>query len=251
MQRYRDGKVDINGTSVTIPKDELALSMFACNSVIDKAEYKKDGWIYVSGKPVRKWFKDCYSPGGESGSIRIWEPILSNIALLEARRWKVKAQVKRFYNKVWKPIFDELVEVGSAHAKPTHKFNSFDDKTWWLYAIHEYGESHSIAFDWVNEPAVPKDSAIGQAYYHAECQISRYHGYEYKFSIALGAAIIRYLRKEYPPKETDIPFRLILNGRDYWYISRYIRHGVDWAKVAWAESPVIEVIMREEIICTK
>jgi hypothetical protein len=74
MERNSKGEVNIGGTRVTIPGNELALTMFGTNPVIDKAEYRKDGLVYVDDKPVRKWFRDCYAPDGNSSGVRIYQP---------------------------------------------------------------------------------------------------------------------------------------------------------------------------------
>jgi len=241
MERNSDGKVTIGDNSATIPKNELALFMFGTNPVFDKAEYRKDGLIYVDDKPVRKWFRDCYLPGGNSRGVRIWQPILSDIVSLEARRWRMKERVEKFYNDVWKPAFELVVKAGGAHAEPTHKFTG--DKTWWLYTIHDYGDSHSISFDWVDTPTEPKAHETGQQYYLLDRQMERYYGYANRFNVVLESAIAKYLRKEHPPERAGITFRLVLNGRNYWYASGYVGHSVEWIKINWPGSQMIEVFM--------
>jgi hypothetical protein len=241
MKRNSEGKVTIGDKVVSIPRNELALSMFGINPVFDRAEYGEDGWIYIDNKPVKKWFKDCYSPDGSSRGVRIWHPILSDIPTLEARKWRMKERKDRFYHEVWRPLYDLLVKVGEAHAKPTHKFKS--EKKWWLYKTYECEDTHHIGFDWVDTPAKPKNVEIGQRYYELDRRIMRYYGYINLFDIVLGLAIHKFLRMEHPPQAAGVSLRLVLNGRNYWYVSGYVGHAIDWVKVNWPESPIIEIVM--------
>lgn len=242
MERDSAGKVDIAGMSVTIPQGELALSMLATNPVFDRAEYRTDGWIYVDNKPVRKWFRDCYSPDGNSRGIRIWEPILSDIAALEARRWRMKERADRFYNELWRPAYDAVIDAEEAHAKPTHKFTG--EKKWWRYYCTDYvNGSTALSWDWVDDPGKPKNYEVGQRYYDLDRQMTRYYGYVSRFTIVLEAAIHRHLRKKHSPNMVGTTLRLILNGRDYWYVSGYVGHSIEWIKVSWSGSQMIEVIM--------
>lgn len=242
MERNSSGEVNIEGKRVTIPRDELALSMFAANPVLDRAEYRKDGLIYINDKPVKKWFKDCYAPDGNSKGVRIWPPVLSDIATLEARRWRVKERTDRFYNEVFKPVYDAIIKAGEAHARPTHKFNG--DQKWWRYYRNDYpSEQPTISWDWVDDPDEPKNYEIGQHYYDIDHQLIRYYGYMGSFNTVLEAAIHKYLWREHKPDMASTTLRLILNGRDYWYVSGYIGCSIEWVKVSWVGSPMIEIII--------
>jgi len=242
MERNSKGEVNIGGNRITIPTDELALNMLALNPVFDRAEYRKDGWIYVDNKPVRKWFRDCYAPDGNSGAVRIWPPILSDIATLEARRWQMKERVDQFHNEIFKPAYDAMIEAGEAHVKPTHKFTG--EKKWWrYYRIDHPGSQPALSWDWVDDPGEPENYEIGQRYYNLDLQLTRYYGYVSKFTTALKAAIHKYLWKEHKPETTGITLRLVLNGRNYWYVSGYVGRNIEWKKVSWSGSPMIEIVM--------
>jgi len=250
MERNSKGEVNIGGARVTIPRDELALNMFNDNPVFDGGDYRKDGWIYVDDKPVRKWFRDCYSPDGNSSGVRIWEPVLSGIAALEARRWQVKERVDRFYNEVFSPAYDAIIEAGVAHAKPTHKFTG--EKKWWRYYRTKYiNGPPALSWDWVDTPDEPKNYEIGQRYYNIDRQQDRYYGYLGRFTIVLEAAIHKYLRKEHKPDMAGTTLRLVLNDRDYWYVSGYVGHSIEWLKVNWSGSPMIEIFMPKSFAICK
>lgn len=243
MERNSKGEVNIGGARVTIPRDELALNMLGTNPILDRGDYfREDGWIYIDNKPVRKWFKDCYAPDGNSVGVRIWPPVLSNIVGLEARRWQMKERVDRFYNETFDPAYNAIIEVGEAHAKPTHKFTG--EKKWWRYYRIDHSNSQpALSWDWVNDPGDPKNYEIGQRYYNLDLQLTRYYGYLSRFTTVLKVAINKYLWKNHKPDMSGTTLRLVLNGRNYWYVSGYVGRSLEWKKVSWSGSSMIEVVM--------
>ena len=238
MERNSEGKVRADGKEIRVPESRLALSVVGINQIVGGGDYREDGWIYLNDKPVKKWFTGCSG----SSSVRIWGPVLNNIPLLEARKWRIKDRVDDFRNKIWRPLYDEVVKLGEAHAKPTHKYTG--TKQWWRYYRNDYANApSSLSFDWVDEPAEPKNFGIGQQYYHMDQQIGRYYKYLYKFNTVLGSAIVKYLEETVDPKLVST-VRLSVNGRDYWYASESTRHGVArWSRINWPESPLVEIIM--------
>lgn len=205
-------------------------------------EYRKDGWIYINNKPIKKWFRNCYSPDGNSGGVRIWEPILSDVSALEARRWRMKERKDRFYNEIWKPAYDAVIEAGEAYAKPVHEFTG--ELKWWRYYRTDYENwPAGLSWDWAEDPGKPKNFEIGQLYYNLDRQIERYYKYVDLFNIVLESAIYKYLQGEHSPERAGITFRLVLNGRNYWYTSEYVGHAIEWVNTSWPESPMIEIVM--------
>ena len=49
--------VKANGMTATIPSTVSMLAVFGQNAFFPGGEYSEDGWIYVNGKPVKKWFR--------------------------------------------------------------------------------------------------------------------------------------------------------------------------------------------------
>jgi len=236
MERNSDGDVSIDGEHVAnIPKDQSILSVFGTNPIMANSIFGKDGWIYVDGKRVRKWYKSI-------DQITIWEPILDDLPKLESRYTAISEKVDKFHSERYIPMFNKIVEVGQAHAKPTHEYTG-KQYAWWVYSARKYdGDSYSIGFDWLDEE--PKEKLhvdIGQAYYHLERQIHRYYGYKYKFRKVLEYAINNLLMDNLPTGNGQI-LKLILNSRTFWYASIRNSHDVLlWTKLAWAEDEIIEM----------
>lgn len=241
MERNKEGEVTLPNASIKIPKNMTALSMLAMNRVVDHGEYREDGWIYVNDKRIKKWFQRIYPEHGSN--TLIWLPVLKDIPKLEARMWRMRERYNRYANEAWRPAYNRVVEVKQAHAKPTfHK-----DKGWWLYTSRIYqNDQYSIGFDWVDEdePETIINQTIGQAYYDADHKLTQYGHYLFCFRGVLEAAINKLLREGYPPKNMGTTLRLIVNNRNYWYIScSYPGGNLYWNKVSWPDADMEEIIL--------
>ena len=235
MRRNEEGIVTLPGCTVKIPRDMSMLAVLGVNKPTDRSEYKEDGWVYIAGKQVKKWFQKL-------DGVMIWGPVLKDVSKLEARMWKIRKRWEKYGKKVWRPAFNKVVEVKEAHAKTTH----LKDSSWWLYTSRSYinAKEFSVGFDWVDPPAKPKNHGIGQAYYEANNKLMRYGGYVYKFTKALETAIERYLMKQYGPEKNGVTMHLVINGRNYWYISYHPNsHALWWKKVSWPETEMIEAVL--------
>jgi len=235
IERNAEGVVKAGDVSCIIPKGESMLAVLGVNPMINCGVYAEDGWIYVNGDRVKKWFR-------KFEHITIWPPVLKDLVMLERRRSAIKEKVNNYYNNVWQPIFEEMVAAGQAHAIPTHKYQG--GKCWWLYTSHVYqGKGYSIGFDWVDEPAKRINHELGQRYYNMERKLHRYYGYAGMFHTILKQAIDEYLRKNFPPEKDGITLKLILNGRIYWYTSYTTQYRPEWKKVAWTEAEIMEITL--------
>lgn len=235
ISRDNKGVVKAEDMECKIPQDISMLSVLGLNPFIDKAEYAEDGWVYVEGKKVRKWFQSY-------DRITIWGPVLDDVAALEARHWKVLQYVRKFYNETWLPARRELEKVKQAHAKPTHRYTG--NKGWWLYKVREFDtnyQSYPISFDWVDEPKEKLNLEIGQKYYHIDQQLHRYYKYALLFRTVLRRAIDLYLFKNHKPLRDGITLQLNINDRIYWYASTMGQWAVEWQKVAWPEDEVMQI----------
>lgn len=215
FNRDKDGKVNFAGVGTsTIPQGKLALSMFADNPFIADCEYKDDGWIYTkSGEKIRKWFIKV-------DGVTVWEPILSDPAKLEQRYTEVRVGLDAVY-KEWGAAFDEVRRVGVADAKPTHKYELYENHTWRHYSATQEG----ITFDWMDEPAEPKNVEIGTRYYNVTQRLEVVGGRISKFTAALTRSLELKIPKDIPRYMNMIDFKI--NGKTYWLKlekSKYSRH---------------------------
>jgi hypothetical protein len=167
----------IAGQTATIPQDVTALSILATNGFTPEGEYINDGYIYVGGKPVKKWFKTI-------DDVKVWFPIMENIQLLQHRYNLVKERYFQYAKKYNLPAFDAVIKAGKAHCKITHKFEG-NYPPWWLYR-----ESHGgITFDWVDEPKEPINLDIGNRYYQTTQRLEQLGSRWHKFNVILMQSI--------------------------------------------------------------
>jgi len=240
MERVEDGSVQALGTTFKVPTNRTALPILADNRIVNGCDYNKNGWVYVDGKRIKKWFSRCYSPEESSISALIWLPVLDDVAKLEARYWKILGKVKKFYREHWKIYYDRIIEAGKAHAKPTHKYTG--DLHWWEYKRYNHFDGHSaLSFDWVEEPKEPVNLELGQEYYHIDRKITRYYQYLGMFQVVLSQAISKYLKKYHKVEHPGITLRFEINGRNYWYTSAYVGHSLEWIKQSWSEGKLKEI----------
>lgn len=218
-----------DGTEVTemeLPQNRMALSILGVNPGIDGGRFAGDGWVYIGDKRIKKWFISFKR-------IRLWEPKLDNLLKLEKSYWRAYSRLVKFWEKEYNPVFQSVVDVGSAHAKPTHKYKRYENKTWWFYTAHLYGEdSHSIGFDWVEPPKDPIHPEIGQKYYMMSRQHDTICGHSYMFATVLERAITKYLDKNVELKESRM-IDLVLNNRRYLYVCVQDRNHLHYQKISW------------------
>ncbi len=244
IKRNAEGEVSFdNGLMVKVPKDQSFISVLGVkgNSIIDGGEFKDDHYIWVGENRVKKWFKSAYDEES-SGHVRVWPPAYENLEEVEARRWRMVERSRRFIEKYYRPASKAVMEVGQAHAQPTHDYKGKD--RWWIFE----GRDHGVSFNWVEGVPDPiLHHEIGQCYYHAERMLMRNGGFVYRFNVVLSWAIARFLRSsaELEPKDTGRTLRLVLNDRNYWYVSGYRGPMLTWIKMAWPEGRdnLIEVRM--------
>jgi len=243
MKRNEKGEVDLPDVDmqIRIPKDKLALSLFANNRIGHGFHFREDGWVYVEGERSHKWFTQIHSNQG-GVNVNVWEPILKNVSLIEKRYSRMKKRYDRFLNEVFRPVFEKLGAVGRAHAKPTHKFDHYKDLDWWLYTTHPYEDTHSVGFEWVKRPNKPENLEIGQAYYELDKRLMQYSRYKSKFRTALAESIKRLLAKN-APKEENITLKLVINDKIFWYLSYKQHRYLGWKKIAWPEDQVKQLIV--------
>jgi len=147
--------------------------------------------------------------------------------------------VNKYRDDVVIPAFDAIAEAGGAHAKITHSYSG-KIPPWWWYSVDEVAGRKAIGWDWVDKPKKPKNLELGNAYYLASERVRTLYGRLRMFNDVLEYAISKKIRDI--EQKDDTPLHLIINGRDYWYSSRYNRWGGrEWSKMAWPEDETITV----------
>jgi len=243
MKRNNEGSVELENVAmeIKIPRDRLALSILANNQFCHGADFRENGWVYINGEKSHKWFTKLYND--QTLDVNIWEPILKDVPTLENRYARMKDRYDKFFEEVFRPAFDKVVEVGRAHAKPTHQYREYQGKTWWLYTTHQYiKDQSSISFDWVEDQKNPENHEIGQTYYELDRKLRQYSRYKSKFKTALTESIKRMLAKM-PPIKEDITLKLVINDKIFWYVSCRTHNFYEWKKVAWPEDQMQELII--------
>lgn len=167
----------VAGQKATIPQDISALSILVTNGFTPDGEYINDGYIYVDGKPVKKWFKTI-------GDVKVWFPIMEDVKRLQQRYNLVRARYFHYTQKYNSPAFDAIMKAGQAHTKITHDFSG-DYPPWWLYKASLGG----ISFDWVDEPKEPINLDIGTTYYHTSQRLEELGRRAFRFKVILMEAI--------------------------------------------------------------
>jgi hypothetical protein len=200
------------------------ITVFATNSFIPSGDYRDDGWIYVNKEPVKKWFKKIEN-------ISVWFPILNDLHELQKRYLAVKEKYQYYLKKEYRTAFNQVVKVGKAHTKITHKFTG-DCDPWWLYQADKYPDQIGICFDWVKTPENPLNIEIGNAYYIAEQRSTQLCERVCKFRIMLEWAVCNEVNKI--KGEDGKILRYKLNRFSYWFV----RNRNSWDKLAFPEDSV-------------
>jgi hypothetical protein len=207
------------------------IAIFAGNPFIPRGDYREDGWIYVDGKPVKKWFKNIEM-------ISVWFPIFENLHKLQSRYFTINQRYKDYMKKEYHKAFEQVEKVGKAHAKITHKYEGSDIDPWWLYRADKYPNQRGITWDWVKTPEKPTNLEIGNAYYKVTQRIGQLGGRVYKFRTILEYAINKKLWDIKGEYGQILQFKI--GDRIYWF--QYGCNNV-WVKLAFPEDniKVIEV----------
>jgi hypothetical protein len=199
----------VGDATATIPSDESALSLLYNNRFTSGGDYKEDGYVYVGGKPVRKWFKRVED-------ISVWFPILEDVKGLQRRYDAIRAAYKKYLEGVYKPAFTAVAKVKTAHAKVTHKYTG-DDDPWWLYTFEKFSGSSGMSWDWVSTPDKPLHLKVGQHYYDVERRLEQLGGRVYKFRTVLKRAIDDKLYKMEVKGDYGDLLKVTVLDSVYWY----------------------------------
>jgi hypothetical protein len=235
----KDGIISVNGKKISeIPQGISMLSVFDANPFLVDSKYDDDGWIYSKGDRLRKWYTKAYSDGGSC--VMVWGPVLRNPPAIEARYHAIKQKADNFFWKVWRPTYDKVIEVGKAHAKPTHAGSNGE---WWMYTANKWvNHEPTLGFDWLDKaPDNLINHDIGQSHYDSDRKMHRYYKYVHLFRLALYRSIKLMLDRQ-PPKKENVTLKLTMNGRSFWYTSvEYSDKYFEWKKLVWPEDELIEV----------
>jgi hypothetical protein len=219
--------VKANGMTASIPSDVSMITIFAQNPFISDGDYREDGWIYVNGNPVKKWFKNIER-------ISVWFPILEDLHKLQKRYCVIKQRYQNYVKSIYHAAFAQVEKVGKAHAKITHNYEG-DCDPWWLYTSEKYPGQKGISWDWVNTPEKPLNLEIGNAYYKAEQRRAQIGGRVYRFRTVLEYAIREKITGIQGEQGQILQFKI--GDRIYWFQ----KFQYTWKKLAFPEDNVMVV----------
>lgn len=169
---------------------------------------------------------------------------------------KAQHQYDNWRQKYLLPIFREAEKRAVddrtiMHAKPTHQFEPYLNRTWWAYDYSKqpkpYGWSYS--FDWIEEPEEKINHDLGQALYESDRKSNKYNGRVYILEKILAQELSEYLRHIYPYEwldENQFSGKIVkfnLQGDEYWYkIGRARRSGaLIWDNIIWQNNNTEEI----------
>lgn len=217
----------------TLPKNRLALGIFAVNVVNDGDDFRDDGYVYQGGKRVRKWF---VSRG--RGSKYFWEPCLNDIAHLETVLFRLKSRGDSYWKEAQrlfaqaKKVVKPKHEAWVFHVRPPKSHCEYvGNETGWLQIRcneDRFFSGLSYSWRWLDDEAPTKPLHVkwGQKFYEifrkAETQFIRAS----LVRSYLLEAIQRDIQKKHPGAKLELRiFKYTINGREYWLREESTRFG--------------------------
>ena len=215
---------------------------------VDGGDYADDGYIYdavgrhfVFGKYTKR--KHMRQVHIENDSVLIWEPIKEDLILLELRRWKMSQAVRKAFDTMFMPIYNQLIELGQAHAKVKVNFKyKGDQPPWWLYTMSEVSGQKGIVGDWVDKSEEPINLDIGNKYHYATKRMQDFYSRKRRFDTAFKWALCEFVKQQEVTKFPGANLRLTINDRDYWFVSVMGRYGGwSWNLTVFPEDKTMEI----------
>lgn len=207
-ERNKEGIVRLaNGAQIKVPKDRSMLG-FIGREFFDGGVYEEDGWIYMDGKKFKKWFITLEDK-------RVWEPVLHDLAKLEARRFKVATRSQKVIREMWDEGVKQLRKVGTSIIKR--------EQGWWEIKYDKRDDTIRSGWVWCDEPQPKRQRNIeaGKAYMRCEKIIHRYSGYQRFFNAvflrAVNLFVSNYNIIKTGPWDRQRYLMLTINGREYWF----------------------------------
>lgn len=163
-------------------------------------------------------------------------------------------QRKIWDEKNWQPLLRNAKEMAIDgrvlfYAKPTHKFDSFEGKEWWLY---EYSETKGIgwgwSFSWQKEPKEKLNHEFGQKWYELDQFSEKFSRREFILKMILIELLRRYIYEIYNHQwleDNQFSNKIVkinLNGDEYWYKIGRTRSGHPvWENFIWQNNKTEEI----------
>ncbi len=206
-----------------MPTDRLALSMLAMNRVKHGDVFVEDGYVYDGDKNrIRKWFG---SIDAGFGRVRLWEPKLKNIAMLEAKRWKYLHRARSIGKKLWEPLIATLREKRKVYGHRLLQDGKSELGFIEYWPKDDYGEE-GVSFGWAEIGATPNDPAVGlfdqeafDLYWEwsdvGKCANRRYQIFNAAFKRAIE---IRLFKDDDFISGTTRAAKTVINDRVYWWV---------------------------------
>jgi hypothetical protein len=235
-----------------IPRDRSALGMMAHNAMNHGDDFRNDGYVYdAEGIRIRKWFSGL---GDRSHAKYFWHPCLKNISKIESLLHRLSTRQVQTWSRL-ELLFKQIQSQSEStkrygsdtwivHAKPTHKFQSFENKDYWVFYLYNRqlggyngrgAEGFSYSSDWVVEPEIKSLPDLGQQFY----DLSHYHMNCCSRMGLLRAMLFEAISKDIDQKhglygDKCRVFQYTINSRPYWLHEVANCHGVpvlEWMPV--------------------
>ncbi len=207
-----------------VPTNRSALSVLGINPIGNGDVFAEDGYVYdQDNNRLRKWFIPLNAGFAQ---VRIWEPKLKNVALLEAKRWKYLPRAASIGEKFWPPLIEALREKKKVYGLRTPR-NGKSQMGYIAYIPRgdHHDDEDTLYFSWASilhqKPGVdaPIDQETFDLYWRWEEAVRRAN---HRYAI-LDHAFIRAVEnrliedKNFMSGKTHA-VKTTINGRVYWWV---------------------------------
>ena len=220
FSRNEDGVVNFGEATITVPKNRSALSIIGSQQkLVPGGDYHEDGYVYLDGKAVKKWFTELGS------GLLIWHPSLDDIPGLE----------QRYFN-----IYDTVKKAALCLENKIYKYTS--PKQFWghvvgfkhpiqVYSREEFSPSWAHIFS-DDAPEGIRNDALTESFMKLTLRIDHLWRRTGKFTTAFEEAINRYYINHLYNKHLIRILHLIINSREYIFEKHStefcLTHGPHW-----------------------
>jgi len=216
---------------ITLPANMLALTAInKYNTVVDGADFREDGYIYLNGERVDKWF---YNFKGHKLWAGLSEKDLPRIEKIYYGAW---LRAIRVWNECHTKIVDLLTSTDTPICHIPNENNPNEWRVW-----HYHPEDNSFSKTWCRE-GTPTNLEIGREVATIEERIYSVGKYHSLVLDIMNRFIHRILP---PPAESTKPLAVVtINGRSYYYTNRNHGRISEWSLLS-QPGEVIAVTVRD------
>jgi len=216
---------------IGLPTDVLALSVInEYNTVVDGAEFRKDGYVYLDGEQADKWF---YSFKGHKLWAGLSEEDLPRVE-------KVYHRARQRAKRVWNGCHARIVELITSTDSPVcHLPDGNNQNEWRVWRYHP--EDNTFSKTWCSE-GMPTNVEVGIEVAELE---KRMYGAGRWASFVLD--ILNHFVSRILPHPTDTDESLavvVMNGRSYYYAKSDPGGVSGWSLLAHQDEVISSIVSR-------